>query len=477
MSDVQRFAKNTVALFIAQIISSILSILLGIFIARNLGDIALGKYSFAYSFVIFFSIFIDLGYGTFLIREVARDKSKVNTFVSNLISMRAILGTIVFIFIIITINLMGYPSDTKNVVYLFAFYILIDSFATIYRSVYRAFERMEYEAFIKILSNLLRVSLALLFIFLGYGLIVIGLLFIFSGIFELFISTIVCERKFVKSKTEIDFSFFKTTIKIALPLVMVSLFKTVFIKADTIMLSIMKGDAVVGWYTAAYSLVLGLRFLPGLIVTAVVPTLSYYYVTSKTRLKSIYEKYFRYLIILGLPAATGITLLSDKIILTVYGAQFTNSIIALQILSWDVLLIFLYTLLSGLLISIDWQNKMAIAAGVTALMNVFINIILIPYYSYIGAAVATVISESFLLIIYFYLVSKKIYLLSIHKILAKPLVSLVVMSIFILYFNWLNLYILVIVGAIIYLGTLYLIKGISKEDLALIRQILKMPKN
>ena len=51
------------------------------------------------------------------------------------------------------------------------------------------------------------------------------------------------------------------------------------------------------------------------------------------------------------------------------------------------------------------------------------------------------------------------------------------MSFFILYFNWLNLYILVIVGAIIYLGTLYLIKGISKEDLALIRQILKMPKN
>jgi len=151
----------------------------------------------------------------------------------------------------------------------------------------------------------------------------LGLLFIFSCIFELLISTILCERKFVRSKVEIDFSFFKGTIKIALPLVMTSLFTTVFIKADTIMLSILKGDAVVGWYNAAYNLVLGLRFIPGLIVTAVVPTMSYYYKTSKELLKSIYEKYFRYLIILGLPAAVGITLLSDKIILLVYGSKFT----------------------------------------------------------------------------------------------------------------------------------------------------------
>lgn len=477
MSDVRRFGKNTLALFIAQIISSILSILLGIFIARDLGVISLGKYSFAFSFVLFFSIFIDLGYNTFLIREVARDKSKVNKFVSNLISFRLILGVIVFIFIIMTINLMGYPSDTKNVVYLFAFYILIESFSTIYRSVFRAFERMEYEALITILSNLLRVSFALIFIFLGYGLMVIGLIFIFSGIFDLLISTIVCERKFVKSRLEIDFSFFKGTIKIALPLVMTSLFTTVFIKADTIMLSILKGDAVVGWYNAAYNLVLGLRFIPGLIVTAIVPTLSYYYITSKTLLKAIYEKYFRYLIILGLPAAMGITLLSDKIILLVYGSKFANSIIALQILSWDVLLIFLYTMLSGLLISIDRQNKMAITAAVTALLNVLLNIILIPYYSYIGAAVATVCSETFLFIIYFYLVSKQIYLLPIHKILAKPLIALVIMSLFILFFSWLNFFILVIFGALIYFGTLYLIKGISKEDLALIREMMNIPKH
>lgn len=473
MSDVQRVAKNTFALFIMQIVASILSFLLGIFIARNLGDIGLGKYSFAYTFVFFFAIFLDLGYNMLLIRDVSRDKSKVDKYVSNLLSFRLISSLIVFIFIILTINLMGYPSDTKNIVYLFAFYIILDSFSYIYKMTFRAFERMEYEAAISISSNILRVSLALVVIFLGYGLIVVGLVFIFSSIFDFLISTIICEKKFVRSRTEFDFSFFKSTIKIALPLVMISIFSTIFVSADTVMLSILKGDAVVGWYNAAYNLVLGLRIIPQLFVSALFPTLSYYYVTSRKSIKVVYEKYFRYLLILGLPIALGATLLSEKIILFIYGSEFMNSIIALQILSWDILLIFLYTILGCFLVAIDRQNDMVIAILVTAIINVIINIILIPHFSYIGAAAATVVSETILLGYYFYLVSKYIVVLPIHKILVKPFIALVVMAIFILFFSWLGFFMIVIFSIIVYFSTLYLIRGISKDDVALIREIIK----
>lgn len=474
MDTIQRVAKNTFALFIAQIVSSIMSILLGIFIARNLGDIVLGKYSFAYAFVIFFSIFLDLGYNTLLIREVARDKAKADKFVSNILSFRAISALIVSVFIVLTINLMGYPSDTKNVVYLFAVYIFLESFSVVYKMIFRAFERMEYEAAITIVSNILRVSLAIVVIHLGYGLIGMGLVFIFTNILDLLISTVVCERKFVRSKTELDFSFFKETIKIALPLSMIGLFATVFVRADTILLSIMKGDAVVGWYYAAYNLVLGLRVIPMLLISALLPTLSYFYITSRSSLKVAYEKYFRYVFILGLPTTMGATLLSDKIILFVYGPEFTNSIIALQILAWDILLIFLYTILGGFLISINRQNQMAIAAAITAVVNVILNLILIPYFSYVGAAIATVGSEAILFGIYFYLISKHIHVIPLRKILVKPLIALLVMSVFVYFFKWAHFFILVILGALLYFGILYLIKGISKDDIAMLRHLLKI---
>jgi len=80
MNTVQRIAKNTAALFAAQFIASILGLVLTIFIARSLGDVIFGKYSFALAFTALFAVFSDLGYNTLLIREVAKDKSLANEY-------------------------------------------------------------------------------------------------------------------------------------------------------------------------------------------------------------------------------------------------------------------------------------------------------------------------------------------------------------------------------------------------------------
>ena len=74
MNTAQRIAKNTAALFAAQFVVSILSLVLFIFIARKLGDVTFGKFSFALAFTAIFAVFSDLGYNTLLIIDVARDK-------------------------------------------------------------------------------------------------------------------------------------------------------------------------------------------------------------------------------------------------------------------------------------------------------------------------------------------------------------------------------------------------------------------
>jgi len=125
MNTVQRIAKNTAALFAAQFVVSILSLVLSIVIARTLGDVIFGKYSFALAFTAIFAVFSDLGYNTLLIREVARDKSQASKYLNNVLCMRALLSLVIFALIVITINLMSYPADTKNAVYLFGIYTLI----------------------------------------------------------------------------------------------------------------------------------------------------------------------------------------------------------------------------------------------------------------------------------------------------------------------------------------------------------------
>jgi len=92
-----------------------------------------------------FAVFSDWGYNTLLIREVARDKSQASKYLNNVLCMRALISFVIFAIIVITINLIGYPTDTKNVVYLFGIYTLVVSFSAIFKVTFRAFEKMNLE--------------------------------------------------------------------------------------------------------------------------------------------------------------------------------------------------------------------------------------------------------------------------------------------------------------------------------------------
>ena len=473
MNTIQRIAKNTVALFTAQFVTTILSLILYIYIARSLGDVIFGKYSFAIAFAGIFAAFSDLGYNTLLIREVARDKTQASKYLNNVLCIRALLSLVIFALITIIINVIGYPEDTKNVVYIFGIYTLITSFAAVFKVTFRAFERMEFEAGINISVSILRFSLGLLVLFLGYGLIELALVFLFSGIFDALLSFLICKRKFVKPKMELNFDFWKSTIKIAVSLSMLSMFALIYGRIDTIMLSMMKGDAVVGWYNAAYGLVLGFKPIPQLFMNALFPLMSSYFVSSNNSLKIIYERSFKYLFILGLPLAIGITLLADRIIFLLYGAQFYPSIIALQILAWDTNLMFLYMCSAFIMVSTGKQNQMVFIAGSTALINVALNLLLIPSFSYVGAAIATIAAEGYLLALYMYVNSRNSYSIPLNKIIIKPVIACIVMGIFLSLFNSINLVLEIAIAIVLYFGSLLLIKGFSNDDLILFSKLIK----
>jgi O-antigen/teichoic acid export membrane protein len=477
MSIVRRIVKNTSALFIAQIVSSSVSLIFGVVIARFLGDTVFGKFAFALAFTEIFSIFASLGYNTLLVREVSRDKTQVNKYINNIFSFRVIISLILYVLIVITINLMQYPDDTKIAVYLLGIFQILEALANVFKMTFRAFERMDLEAAIIVSVNLISLPLMMYLIYLGYGLITVCLVYVTIGLMDFVFSILLCRKKIAMIKRDFNFNFFRKTLPTAISLSMLAIFALIYVKIDTVMLSIMKGDAVVGWYNAAYYMVQGFKPLQQLFMSALFPLMSFSFVSSKDVLKRIFERSFKYLFILGLPIAIGITLLADKIIFLIYGSNFQNSIIALQILSWDVLLVFLYGCISFLLVSIDRQHQMAILAGCTAIINIVLNLILIPSYSYIGSAFATIIAESFLLLAYIYLSARYFHLLPFHKIIIKPIIACSIMGLFVYFFHEMNLIVIILLAIIIYFTILFMIKGFSKDDIALMRSLFKKEKS
>ena len=473
MNTIQTIAKNTGVLAISQVITSILGFFLLIYIARYLGEVGFGKYSFAVSFTALFVIFADLGISQLIIRELARNKELTNKYLTNVSIIKLLLSFLAFGFIALTINLMDYPRDTTYAVYLFGVYTILTSFALTFRSVFQAFERMEYTAVVMLIEKIILISLVLFVLFSGYGLIELAYVYIFAGIVDVTISFSIVLIKIAKPKPAIDFSLWKTLIIGSIPFALNALFGVLFFKIDTVMLSVLKGDAAVGIYNAAYVPLLALGVIPTVFIAALYPVMSRYFVSSKDSLETFTGLSSKYMAILGFPIAIGCFVLADRFIALFYAGQFSASIIAFQILAFFIPLRFVSSITGTLLTSINRQSIRTVSVGLSALFNIVLNAALIPYLSYIGASIATVFSEIFLYFVFIYFITKHYKKLELHKHFMKPLAASLMMGGFLFYFKDFNLFLLILLAGLVYFVMLLVLRTFTQEDKDIFKQVIK----
>jgi len=475
MSSIRLVAKNTIILYLSQIISYGLVFFYTIYIARYLGANGYGILSFALAFSGIFSILADLGLSTLTIREVARDKSLSNKYLGNVLLIKIILSIVTFFVIILFVNLLGYSQQTINVVYFVSLSVILTSLSQIFYSIFQAFEKMEYQSLGQILSSILMFFGVLLVTYFGFDIVGFSLIYLISSVTILIYSFITCILKFSFPIPKYDIEFWKTTIKESLPFGVTGISVMLYINIDSVLLSILQNNEVVGFYNAAYRLVLFLVIIPSTINIAIFPLMSQYHVTSPTSLRIINEKYLKLMLIIGIPIGVGITLLADKIILLIFGIGYTQSIIALQILIWTIVFTFASAASVRLLEATNKQLSLTKITSICVIVNILLNLILIPKFSYIGASIATVLTEIIIVSSVFIVTNKLGYGIRMKKIgniLLKIIFASIIMGLFIIYLKNLNLIILVLLSSFIYILTLFVVRAIDNDELSLIKQLL-----
>lgn len=474
MNVTQRVLKNTGILSIAQIISYVLVFFYTIYIARYLGAEGFGILSFAIAIVGIFNILTDLGLTTLTVRDVARDKSLGPKYLGNGLVIKVILAVVSFGLIALTTNLLNYPSQTITVVYFIAFSTIFGSISSFIFSIFQAHEKMEYQGLGQILNAVLMFSGVFIAITLSKDVIGFSFVYFITSLVSLIYSLLVYIWKFSLPPIEIDRVFWSKLLKGAIPFGITGVFVTIYYWIDSVMLSIMAGNEVVGWYNASYKVIFLFLSFQSLFIVSIFPVLSSFYKTSKNSLKFAYERSFKYMLILSIPIAVFGTLVADKIILIIYGPDFMPSIVALQILIWTVVFMFLNNISGNFLGSIDQQVIVSKVAAIGAVVNIVLNLVLIPEFSYVGSSFATVFTELLILPMLVYVIHKYDYtnISPLVKDLPKILFSSLIMSLFIIYFHYLNLFILMITAAIIYLGMIFITRTLDEKDIVLIKNII-----
>ncbi|MDD1761181.1 MAG: flippase, partial [Methanothrix sp.] len=358
---------------------------------------------------------------------------------------------------------------------LISFSIVIATFTGAFNSLFQAFERIEYVAMGGLLSSVFMLIGAVYVINLGVGVLGFACIYVFSSLMVLAYSLFISKRRLLTHALQIDRGMVWPMILEALPFGLTSLSGMIYTYADTIMLSSLQGNEVVGWYNASYRLVLMLLFIPSTINVVIFPVMSRYFTSSPSFLKLLYAKYLKFMLILCLPLGIGTTLIADKIILFVFDVAFAKSIIALQILIWTTVLTFAGAAFVKLLESTNRQRIITKISLICVVVNVLLNLLLIPKFSYVGSSIVTVVTEFVLvgsIIVLTYRLGSGIPLSIIKDYLVRILFSSLIMSAFILYFQNLPLIYLIIFAGFVYFVTLYLVRGIDSEDMMLLRQAI-----
>lgn len=475
MSVARRIAKNTTVLFIAQIITYVLGFFITVYTVRYLSVDGFGILSTALALTGILMVFMDLGLGTLTVREVARDKSLTRKYVGNTIIMKLILSFSTFLLTVLIVNIIDYPEITKTVVYILTISFIFNALSSIFYSIFQSFEKMEFQSVATILNSVVMLIGTLLAIYFGLDVIAFAMVYLIANGVNLIYNFLVYSWKFHLPKIAVDLGFWKPTIKEALPLSITSIFSMMIFRVDTVILSIMKGAEAVGFYNAAYRLMEALIFFPAVYTTSIFPVFSALYVSSQKPLKSAYEKSFKYLTILSLPIAVGTTLLADQIILLIFKSAYIPSILTLQIVIWVLPFTFVNYILGSLLTSMNRQYTVLKITIICLAMNIMMNIILIPIYSYLGAAFVTVITDAFSVALSFFVVSRLVSRVAVHKVIFKPAIACLIMALFILLIKT-NLFIEIVLATLIYFGVLIALKTFTPEDYDLFRQILNIQK-
>jgi len=393
--------KNSFWLTLSEVFTKGVSFVIFILLARHFGPEIYGQWAFALGFVGLFAILVDFGFTTLTIRELAKDKSKTSQYVDNILAMKLILGLIVLFLIFIVSQFLNENEQTLKLIYFLGLYVVVNNFATFFQSVFRAYEKMYYETICRGVQGIILLLLSVFFIANSASILTISYVYIFSAIIAFLLSLFFIRCYFEKFFLRVKWKICKEILKESWPFLFSGIFYMIYFKIDSVMLGLLSNMKEVGYYGAAYNLLIAVFIVFEIITMSFLPKMSYFYKTNNEKFKSLFKKFKLVLLSAAAFFAVFLFIFSGSLIFLFYSENYSISAVILKIFSFLVLFRFLSYAFGWFLTFADEQRKKLKILGVSALLNIILNYFLIIQYQALGAAISTLVTELFLLGAYY----------------------------------------------------------------------------
>lgn len=391
--NLYKIFHNISWLFLDKILRMFLGLLVGVWLARYLGPEKFGLWNYAISFSAIFGVIATLGLDSIVIRELVKNPEQQNVLMGSTFMLRVIASLLSFMITILVI--LSMRPDNSLVIFLVA----LSAAGVIFQSInvidfyFQAQVNSKFTVYATDAALILMSAVKIVLLFLNASLVAFAWANLIEVILSAFFMVVVYE--FNKQRIK-DWKVQKEVIFRLLlhswPLLLASLAVTIYMKIDMVMLQEMAGPKEVGVYAAATKLSEVWYFLPMVIISSISPSLIKCHETNPdlylVRIKKLYFLMAWFAVLIAFP----VSFMAKPIIRSLYGIGFIEASPVLAIHMWGSVAVFLGIASSQHLLVKNLQKISFLRTLLGLVLNVGLNILMIPTMGAVGASIATVIS-------------------------------------------------------------------------------------
>lgn len=395
----KKVASNTVSQLIGKAVGTLASFFVTFLVARQLGASGYGDFIKITTYVAFFYLFADFGINAIYLQQ---SQSRISW--PSLIMLRTVGGLLLISLALTVVSLLpsagtqGYTPFVKWGIVLFSPTILLQAWITTGNAIFQKRLRYDIAAWAIFFGSV--VSVGLLYV-LFFALHITGVV---PALLSLAAGTLVTSATALGVALRVERAgFFHISIRDlfrlfvpAIPLGVTLLFNLVYVRADSVIITLTRPTQEVGIYGLAYKAFEVILVFPTFFMNAVYPLMvSETAGKSNGRLTRIFSQSFFFLLVISILA--GGTLWFASPLLTVINSDFASGVPALRVLSLGLPFFFVTSATMWALVALKKQILLTGVYGVSMTINIVGNILLVPQYGFMAAAWMTVVSEGFVL--------------------------------------------------------------------------------
>ncbi len=428
--------------------------------------------------------FIHLGLGASLVRFLpSKNKKEISQGIFTVLIVITLIGVIISFLLFfsseIIANIFLKDESAIPVIKIAVILLVTRALRMVISNSFRILGQIKRYSIVKLLQTFFEIGLIAYFVLSGYGVFGAMLALIISEL--IFLIVILLLLVSYAGFAFPDFSILRQFLSFCLPLVPLGIFQVVVDSSDRYVIGFFMGASAVGKYSAAYTIGAIALMISPFIIYILSPTLASLYDNGKIDTVKTHLSYsLKYFLLLSIPSAFGLSILAKPLFPILATGEFSLiGVSVVPLVSSGLILFGIYMLFAEVIKLSNRTKIFVIVFFIASILNIGLNIIFVPYFGPVGAAITTLISYAVVMIITIYK-SRQFLKFNIDlNFIVKSIACSIIMVLIIWFINpvgIIEVIISIIAGFIIYIFMLFILKGFSKKELKTIIEVFGFNK-